>query len=679
MSNFWIDIEDISGVKLGEGPVISATFWESTLMLDRAGTFKFSIPAGDARAKVVQPKRIARCYTRVQERLTEIGAGIIDKIELGVDAQGQAVLNVSGDDMLRDLTNRSVRSLECVSPTGDGVMTALASIMGYAPSGWALDTVNGYAATATNVYAKFSGESVLNALINVGKQRGEHFRLGVGRKVVWLQKNLAACGIRAVQGGEPTALVGNRDACIITDLQEEQDTYELCSRLYPYGNGVGEARLTLAACSKSTTTGYYTMDKVNNYIQNTQMESAGGYGRIERYISMKNVAPISNTTLDLQNAANVLFDSAIEYMERHKRPEKFYRLQVTKVEKLLYPGQTIRVVLRKIVDGYEAVNIDKDLYILETTNRIDGSGLRTTDMQVATVDRYRESDDIYVIERMQEARVMESYPQLNASSYYETFYDAIDGSNALSFPFLLGKEVVNVNEVKLYFKLQQLESTAKSVAGSSTSAGPSSKATADSNSNVVKSTESQSTTDVVVGGGVNTSTVSGNKYHGHPIPIQRGDNGMAVYLQGGVLYSYGGGTPAAVAVDIGHTHNFSTPDHSHGMSHSHNVTIPGHGHGMAHSHTFTPIVTMDYGIYRGGTVPTIAQTIVKINNTTVTPAASSLSGWYEVDLTAYVSSTTTFRPNQEVNTIAISCSTGQMANVQGKLRVRTVIQAIAVL
>jgi hypothetical protein len=358
--NYWIDIENAAGVKQGDGPIISAENWQSVARMDRAGTFSFAMPASDVRAAMAQPKLIARCYTRIKDNITEIGAGIIDKISLKVGAQGQAMLEVSGDDLMRELTNRSVGFLELTNGAGGGVTDALAHVMAFAPSGWALDAGNGYTSTLSNVYAKFAGETVLGALVKIATTRGEHFRLGAGRKIIWSRKDLTASGIRAVQGGDPTALYMNKDDCVVLDMQEERDTYEICSRVYPYGNGVGEARLTLAATNQSAPSGY-VLDKVNNYLVRNNTETV--YGRIDKYMSFKDITPVSNTDADLQAAANVLFDAAYEYLKKHYQPEKFYNLSVAKVDRILKPGETIRLVVRKIVDDYNAVNIDADLTI----------------------------------------------------------------------------------------------------------------------------------------------------------------------------------------------------------------------------------------------------------------------------------------------------------------------------
>lgn len=110
MARIWIDIEDASGNKLGDGPITSATGWQNHRLLDRAGEFSFSMPASDPRAALLAEKRIARCWTESPNGPREVGAGIIDQIE--EDTSGDvAMLNVSGPDILHELANTSVRNL----------------------------------------------------------------------------------------------------------------------------------------------------------------------------------------------------------------------------------------------------------------------------------------------------------------------------------------------------------------------------------------------------------------------------------------------------------------------------------------------------------------------------------------------------------------------------------------
>ncbi len=114
----WIDIENSSGTRYGEGPITTATEWVSTRRLDAAGTFSFTMPASDPRllcsdgSALLQNKRIARCWMADEHGISERGAGIIDTIEVAPDPNGATMLRVSGDDLLRELANRTVGDLE---------------------------------------------------------------------------------------------------------------------------------------------------------------------------------------------------------------------------------------------------------------------------------------------------------------------------------------------------------------------------------------------------------------------------------------------------------------------------------------------------------------------------------------------------------------------------------------
>jgi len=113
---FWIDIEDSAGNKLGDGPLTTVNSWRHAPQLSRAGSFEFSVSAADPRVNLIQNKRIVRCYALVNGAIAEMGAGVIDKIQL--EAGPPAMLRISGDDLARELTYRVVNSLE-ISTSND--------------------------------------------------------------------------------------------------------------------------------------------------------------------------------------------------------------------------------------------------------------------------------------------------------------------------------------------------------------------------------------------------------------------------------------------------------------------------------------------------------------------------------------------------------------------------------
>ncbi|MEN6301356.1 MAG: carbohydrate binding domain-containing protein, partial [Armatimonadia bacterium] len=165
------------------------------------------------------------------------------------------------------------------------------------------------------VMEEFAGESVLSALVTVAEQTGEHFTLSPnGREVLWLRKDAPDSGVRAIGGIEGVAARDNNKICLITDLTEVHNAYELASRVYPYGGGVGSDRVTLADCTRAAPTGY-TLSTTDNYLKRDDAETA--LGRIDRIQNWADVNAYSSAISHRQFAANQLFDRAYEWLSTH--------------------------------------------------------------------------------------------------------------------------------------------------------------------------------------------------------------------------------------------------------------------------------------------------------------------------------------------------------------------------
>jgi hypothetical protein len=391
---FWIDIETIAWVKVGPGPVISASEWESEDLLDKCGRFQFTMPASDPITAHLTAKRVVKCYGVINSVVTLVGAGIIDEIATRVSETGEATLVIGGDNIGRELTYRQVGTLALTTTA------APQNIIALAPTGWTLDTVNGHDVTIKAIAHAFEGESVLNAFVRLAEITGEHFRISSDRKVVWIQRIDAgaatASGVRAIQGGDPIALESNPAVCLITDLEVLQDTYDLITRVYPYGVGNGDARATLTGTTKSWAG--YTVSTTNNYICRDAAEVT--YGQIDRYISWKDITD-----------ADTLAEATYEHLVRYSFPYLSYRIGLSGLKSALLPGTTLKVVYHRWVDGYHAVNIDTDLYILGVTNQIDDNGYRTIAVDVASLDRWYESDESATMGGTGKARDYYTYPQ----------------------------------------------------------------------------------------------------------------------------------------------------------------------------------------------------------------------------------------------------------------------------
>lgn len=360
----------ISSTTATYGELHNVSSWESTPKLDQAGTFNFEMSASDPKFSIVQEKRIATCYTVVNGAVVEIGAGIIDAINLDVDASGDptGMLTVSGSDLLRELVNRHVGQLEITTTAAPQDIIALA------PTGWTLDTVNGYDTTLKAVDQTFEGETVLEALVKLAELTGEHFRLGAGRKVVWLRKDQPSSGVVALYNVDPVAVEARANRCVITSIRREQDAYDsYIGRVYAIGSGTGDATTTL----QGGTVGYagYAIgnDSKGYYLEHTATWTAYG---IDRYLPFKDIADVQT-----------LVEAAYEYLRKALTPNETYSFDLAGLKTTLNVGSTIRAVVHQWVDRLHTVNIDADLLILDVENQIDDQGLRTVSVSASTSDR----------------------------------------------------------------------------------------------------------------------------------------------------------------------------------------------------------------------------------------------------------------------------------------------------
>lgn len=114
----WIEVTNSSGVRYGDGPIITATGWKYTRGLDTVGRFSFSMPAADPMAQWIKNKRYAHCWGAPDDAngwpggLQDLGEGIIEQIELQIEPSGAEMLSISGSDLLSELANVTVGDLD---------------------------------------------------------------------------------------------------------------------------------------------------------------------------------------------------------------------------------------------------------------------------------------------------------------------------------------------------------------------------------------------------------------------------------------------------------------------------------------------------------------------------------------------------------------------------------------
>lgn len=284
-------------------------------------------------------------------------------------------------------------------------LDGLADIMDYAPAGWSIDdSGEGYAGTQNGAYMQFAGETVLEALAMLAEHTGEQFRVGTGKTIEWLQDDPdaapVASGYRAIYGVDPLAVDEVTTFCLIDAIAETVESYERCTRVYPYGATVGTGRITLEYCSETPPAGY-TLSTSANYIKHDANDTAN---RIERTLSYPEAGQAEEGAAHGEMASNELYQVAVEYLQRHVDDHHAYTLRLIGLQGAVEPGQSVDVVCHDYAGGVHAVNIDNTLIILEATTKVDEDGVRTVGLTVSTTDVWPQDEQAMVVRELRNAR-----------------------------------------------------------------------------------------------------------------------------------------------------------------------------------------------------------------------------------------------------------------------------------
>jgi hypothetical protein len=662
-----IDVLDASDNKIGEGPLQPE---EVTIRrsLDKVGGCDFPVAAVEPKVAVIGA---GRKYQIFHAEYGLLGTFRHASQSLGA-ASDKPMLRVKADDQLIELVHKNGYFRRNFNHTAvESVVSTLLSVAGWTDGG--VETEIG----STTV--SYEGESIFEALDVLRDRWGRHFRLGSIERTLDFGALGESSGVRLIRPESiPREMEQNGEVAFIAGLEITEESEAVVNRLIPVGAGAGTTQLTLQYVTAADTA--YPVQSGSNadgslfyYIEDGDSQTA--YGLVERPFERNDIRPLTNSTPDLQNAANALYNAALAALLKWKSPRSYYSLTATKLDpRRLKPGEQVRVVFRGVAQAqgrpYKWVDVDADLWVMDIEESYSSAGQQSVRLEVATSDTRRTSDSDVLAKLTRDTKVFKTHVQPNLThSPTGPYVKRMDATHTARFNVRLKSEVLAINRAILRFQTSSLRSSVTSVAAAgstigSTQAGGGGSQTSNS------------------GGGSSQSSNSQGS-HTHEVTVYGGNPAAAydVYWDPDahrfVLPSVGSGEDdgQTSSSEGSHNHSINIPSHTHNVnlpSHNHDLSIPAHGHAMS------------YGLFEDSAVPQNIR--VAINGVDRTAAlggpwstgggGGGLSGQavgpvdIEKEITAYLN-------RGQDNTVTFSCSGGR-GEVTCLVECLLTIQAIVV-
>lgn len=250
--------------------------------------------------------------------------------------------------------------------------------------GWELSE-NWHDSTSTATVMDCGNNSLLWCLTELTKRTGDQWRLAPdGSKTIELLcQDSPDSGLTAI-GWASSATASNSDLCFIEEgtLRRLEDATTRVTRVYPYGAGSGDGRLTLDAASVEMPPGY-SINRGGNYIERVL---PAGEQRIEAEIVFREIQSVGGALAAKDElAANQLAMAALNHLRLHDGNVQYFAFELTVVgaHKQIRVGETIRVAYKD-----NGIDLDTRLLILEATETDTVGDTVSVKLKVATLARW---------------------------------------------------------------------------------------------------------------------------------------------------------------------------------------------------------------------------------------------------------------------------------------------------
>lgn len=631
----WIDVSDSAGNRLGAGPIVNVIDAQITRALDGAGSFSARIGVdGRAIELLVNERRVA-IWGEDTGGVRLLGEGIIRKRKLG-DAPGGLTLSIDGPDILDELKRRSALLARIYNQ--QTVQTVIDDLIALVP-GWSVNVAAGIASDVID--ARFDGVNVLKALQEIVKRYGYHLRASTtASKTVEIGTFGTANGLRVMGVQVVTQeTIANPSLLMVQQISLEEDSESVYNWLLPMGAGEGVAALTL---EKSTRTTPYTIQTMTGpdgttlyYVKDSASITA--IGEIRKVGQFKTLAPLTNSATDIENAANALYDAAVEALTRHKDAQMAYRVNVKNVQETILPGDKVTIHYKAQIDTDSGIvdylNIRDDFWVIAVTEQVNEGGTGVN-MEVSNVDRARETVAQKIVGELDAMEVRGLKPPISSSPRSYVYPREIASEYPAVVPIEFTDATLYLQRVRVRVKTSSFRATASAAAA---------------------------------GGGV-TSNGGGN--HRHLMFKSTGVTGSATFN-----YRYYTVARSSGDQDLS-AYLFQSPDSSdmytYDSSGEHTHTLPTHTHTLSYGIADDSATPIDVTVWVNGT----NRTSLLTGSATLAPSGGNLNVVLDAgELTTLLEDDT--GGLRQVHSLEIRCASGQ-GRVEVTVEIFEVTQAIKI-
>jgi hypothetical protein len=311
-----------SGVLVGD---VTPRSFSVTKQLHGIGTGELSIPLTDAthKSQFDSAYRVVLFGGYGDNEAVQIYDGVINDSSYGL-ADSQPVLQFTIDDRLVELFFLQTR-------VGQGwnnvdATTVIANILGYTSENTS-GTWSSAFSNSTLISHKSSGGTVWDLLQVIAGNLGLSVR-NTGTVIsIGEFGTVADCELTA--GDVQTPVTGNGKLFSVLDLQTRTNTRDIINRLYAFMRGSGNpAQDGLNRATQQPRYGLRVSGSDPNLIYIEDTDSQASYGLRVSSKTYDWIIPLSQTTVGLQQAADMLYREACEDLDHYKTPQTTYEVKV---------------------------------------------------------------------------------------------------------------------------------------------------------------------------------------------------------------------------------------------------------------------------------------------------------------------------------------------------------------